>query len=179
MSILSDRDIKLELAEGGLVIEPIAENAIQPASVDVRLGRGFKRIRQGAGFAADGSAARNAMQYEDLDWDWYQLEPGEFLLATTLERIVVPPHLSVQVVGKSSRGRIGLQVENAGFCDAGFDGQITLELANQGQGWIELKPGMFIAQLKVFRLSSPAERPYGSPGLGSHYQGQAGTQGAR
>jgi dCTP deaminase len=159
-----------------LVIEPLADNAIQPASVDVRLGRGFKRIRPNFPFYA---TSQSGEQYESINRDSYWLEPGEFLLATTLETLTVPPHLSVQVVGKSSLGRKGLQVENAGFCDAGFSGQITLELANQGEGRIELKEGMLIAQLKVMRLSSPVERPYGSPGLGSKYQSQVGTTGAR
>jgi dCTP deaminase len=144
--------------------------------VDVRLGYGFKRIRPGTTFSP---VATLASQYEDIEARRYTLEPGEFLLATTLETIVVPPHLSVQVVGKSSLGRKGLQVENAGFCDPGFAGEITLELANQGEGRIELKEGMLIAQLKVMRLSSPVERPYGSPGLGSKYQSQVGTTGAR
>lgn len=173
---LSDRDIRAALAEGGLVITPLGDNAIQPASVDVRLGRGFRYIRRSVLFTATGMRGD---EYEDFDENWYILEPGEFLLATTLEHIEVPPDLCVQVVGKSSLGRKGLQIENAGFCDPGFVGQITLELANQGEGRIELVEGMLIAQLRIARLSSPAERPYGTPGLGSHYQGQKGTVGAR
>lgn len=168
---LSDRDIRAALAEGGLVISPLGDNAIQPASVDVRLGRGFQRIKTGAYFKGDSD---NSQQYQFVDGARYVLEPGEFILATTLENITVPSNLCIKIEGKSSRGRIGLQVENAGFVDPGFDGQLTLELVNLGPGWIEVVEGMYIAQLKIATLSSPAERPYNG-----RYQGQRGPTGAR
>lgn len=173
---LSDRDIRLELQAGELRIYPLADNAIQPASIDVRLGPGFKKIRPFFPFYAGGVMGE---QYETIDQDSYWLEAGEFLLATTLEYVRVPPHLCIKIEGKSTRGRTGLQVENAGFADPGFHGQLTLELMNQAKGRIELKEGMLIAQLRIARLSSEAEYPYGSTHLGSHYQGQRGTTGAR
>jgi dCTP deaminase len=158
--MLSDRDIRAELDSGRLVVTPLGDRAIQPCSIDVRLGGPLL-------FEGD---------EVDLDtWRRYPLDPGEFVLATTVERVEIPPDLCCFVHGRSTTGRQGLIIETAGLVDPGFRGQITLEIVNVSFHPIELVPRMGIAQLTFTRLSSPAERPYGTPGLGSKYQDQSGA----
>jgi dCTP deaminase len=152
--ILSDRDICKELAAGSLAFEPfIGGNQLQPASIEVRL----------------------AFEPRENESIYMLLEPGEFRLAHTFERVRLPAYLAARVEGKSSLGRLGLLIHAAGFIDPGFTGQITLELKNLSNEWIRLSYQQPVGQLAFIRLSSPAERPYGSPELGSHYQGQMGT----
>lgn len=163
--ILSDRDICDELDRklndllgmaDGLVIEPLIAGSLQPASYEVHLQD-----------AATRGSATGLMS-------WY-LEPDEFALGCTIEKLTVPPHLCAQVNGKSSLGRLGLLVHaTAGYIDPGFSGQITLELKNISNHTIILNEGMAVAQLVFHQLRQPAERPYGTPELGSHYQGQEG-----
>ena len=110
----------------------------------------------------------------------FMLHPGEFVLGSTLERVAVPDDLVGRVEGKSSLGRLGLLIHStAGFIDAGFDGHITLELANVASLPITLYPGMKIGQVSVMRMTTPAERPYGSGASGSKYQGQRGPTPSR
>lgn len=112
---------------------------------------------------------------EVSDGDPFVLHPGEFVLGATLERLALPDDLAGRLEGKSSLGRLGLLTHStAGFIDPGFDGHITLELSNVANLPITLWPGMKIGQLCLFRLSSPAENPYGSASMGSKYQGQRG-----
>src|SRR5690349_4808797 len=159
--ILSDVSLRAELDAGSLVIDPPpADEAIQPASIDLHLGKEL-RNRSGVGM--------------DRPGEWY-LDPGRFLLGHTAESVQIPAHLVAQLNGKSSLGRLGLAIHiTAGFIDPGFRGQITLELHNCSPTPIRLTPGMPIGQLVLMRLTEPAERPYGSAGLGSHYQGQTGA----
>jgi dCTP deaminase len=97
------------------------------------------------------------------------------VLGATLERLRLPDDLVARLDGKSSLGRLGLQVHStAGLADPGFEGQITLELSNVASLPITIYPGMRVAQLVFERLTTPADRPYGHGGLGSKYQGQAG-----
>lgn len=157
--MLSDVHIAHAVAYGGLEITPWDPYLLQPASLDVRLGREF-RI---PGYEL--STHTGVMV----------LRPQEMVLGHTLETVKIPNDLAVRVEGKSTWGRRGLLVHlTAGFVDPGFEGQITLELLNVSCVDIALKPHDRIAQLSFHRLSSPAQRPYGSPGLGSHYQGQMG-----
>lgn len=167
--ILSDQDIFTELVAGELRVTPASPlSAFQPASLEVHLGD---------------AATRNHFDEVHYDLDpvktpetWY-LEPGEFALGCTVETVTLPSTLCAQVNGKSSLGRLGLLVHaTAGFIDPGFEGQITLELKNIGNHTILLHSGMAVAQLVFHRLSSPSQRPYGHPELGSHYQGQTGIQ---
>jgi dCTP deaminase len=159
--ILSDRDLRVELLAGRLVIDPPpADAAIQPASIDLHLGKGLR-------------LPSDSVEYSAVEWD---LWPAQFILGHTVEHVAIPAHLVGQLNGKSSLGRLGLSVHiTAGFIDPGFRGQITLELHNCSSRTITLTPGMSIGQLVLMRLTSPAERPYGSAGLGSHYQGQTGA----
>jgi dCTP deaminase len=103
------------------------------------------------------------------------LLPGEFILGCTMEHIKLPADIQATVCGKSSLGRLGLFVENAGFVDPGFNGFLTLELFNASKTPLKLCAGMRIAQLSFNRLDTPCQRPYGAPELGSHYQNQTGA----
>ena len=117
---------------------------------------------------------------EVADGDSFMLHPGEFVLGSTLERVAVPTDLVARVEGKSSLGRLGLVIHStAGFIDAGFDGHVTLELANLANLPITLYPGMKIGQISFIKMTSPAEKPYGSGAKGSKYQGQRGPTPSR
>lgn len=162
--ILSDRTLRAELAAGTLVIDPPpADEAIQPASIDLHLG---EQLRWGPELASTVLYKRQPTH----------LAPGVFALAHTAEMVTIPAHLVAQLNGKSSLGRLGLAIHvTAGFIDPGFHGQITLELHNCSLSPIPLRRGMPIGQLVLMRMTEPAARPYGSAGLGSKYQGQTGA----
>lgn len=155
--MLSDRDL-LEAQEEYRLVRPWNPGHLQPASVDLTLGNEF--IANGAKFALT---------------EGYQLAPKEFVLATTTESVAVPLHLSAQVKGRSTWARKGLVIESAGFVDPGFVGMLTLELYNFSNNTLYLPVGERICQIAYTRLTNPAERPYGSEGLGSHYQHQTGV----
>src|SRR5690606_14400289 len=110
----------------------------------------------------------------------FVLHPGEFALGHTAERFAMPDDVVGIVNGKSSLGRLGLQVHaTAGFVDPGFSGVIVLELSNVATLPILLRPGMKVAQMVFQSTDQPAERPYGHPELGSKYQGQSGAVASR
>ncbi len=156
--ILSDRDIKKALESNRISVMPLDANDIQPCSIDLHLGNHFiTSLDQG-----------NVSEIE--------LEPGEFILATTSERVKIGNDILGRLEGKSSLARLGLIIHTtAGFIDPGFEGEITLEIANLSNKVITLKSGQPIGQICFEELSSPCERPYGSDGLNSHYQGQSGA----
>jgi dCTP deaminase len=173
--ILSDRTIREELAAGRIVLEPLDESLIQPSSVDVRLDRYFRVFLNHTMPVID--VKKNLEELTRLveidEGNSFVLHPGEFVLGSTLERIALPDDLVARIEGKSSLGRLGLVVHaTAGFCDPGWKGTLTLELANFNSVPIILRPGLPIAQLSFMTLDRPAERPYGHPDLGSHYHGQ-------
>ena len=175
--VLSDRDIQAAVNAGHLIIEPFAEDALQPASVDIRLGAEFRVFRNHRDSYIDvREPVANLTELETVEPDQaFVLHPSEFVLGTTLERVQLPDDLVARVEGKSSLGRLGLLVHaTAGYVDPGWDGHLTMELSNVANLPIRLYSGMKIGQLSFLRLTSPAERPYGSPGLRSKYQGQTG-----
>jgi dCTP deaminase len=181
--ILSDGTIRKLLAEGRVVIDPLEESQIQPASVDVRLGDTFLAFRRHKAACID-PWERNEELTERVtvgEGEPFILHPGEFVLGTTLERLTLPEDVVARIEGKSSLGRLGLLIHaTAGFVDPGWtNGQITLELSNVSPLPIKLWPGMKIAQLSFMRMDAPAERPYGHPELGSKYQGQSGPVASR
>jgi dCTP deaminase len=105
--------------------------------------------------------------------DPFILHPGEFVLGQTLERVSLPDDLVARLEGKSSLGRLGLLIHStAGFVDAGFSGNLTLELSNVANLPITIYRGMPIGQLSFMRMDGPVEHPYGSGETGSKYQGQ-------
>ncbi|CAM2761424.1 MULTISPECIES: dCTP deaminase [Slackia] len=176
--VLSDRDIKDQMSKGRIVIEPLVEDNIQPASVDVRLGSNFRIFRNSSHAFIDPLTDQPGLT-ESIDvapGGTFILQPGQFALGTTLERIAVPDDILGKLEGKSSLGRLGLMIHStAGYVDPGWEGEITLELSNVATLPIVLHPGMRIGQMSFERMTSPVERPYGSAGLGSHYQGQSGA----
>ena len=175
--ILSDRTVRKLLAEGRLQLEPLGDDQIQPASVDVRLGREIRVFRNHTAEFIDPYAAHTDLTelVEIPEGSPFVLHPGEFVLGSTVERIGLPDDIVARVDGKSSLGRLGILIHaTAGFIDAGFNGQITLELSNVATLPIRLWPGMKIGQISFMQIDEPVERPYGHPDLGSKYQGQVG-----
>jgi dCTP deaminase len=180
--LLSDRDILLEIEKNRISVEPYDESMIQPSSIDFRLDR-FFRVFENHKYphidpAVDQSDLTRVVEAQGEEP--FILHPGEFVLGSTLEVVTLPDDLAARVEGKSSLGRLGLLTHaTAGFVDPGFSGHVTLELANVATLPIKLYPGMKIGQLCFFRLSSPAEHPYGSAKYGSRYQGQRGPTPSR
>lgn len=175
--LLSDRDLRAELDDGRLRVEPLDPALIQPSSIDVRLDGVFRVFNNSRYTHIDPAQQQDELTelFEPAAGDPFVLHPGEFVLGATLERVALPDDLAGRLEGKSSLGRLGLLTHStAGFIDPGFDGHITLELSNVANLPITLWPGMKIGQLCLFRLSSPAESPYGSSTVGSKYQGQRG-----
>ncbi|WP_439025451.1 dCTP deaminase [Haloarchaeobius sp. DT45] len=183
--ILSDGDILRRLEAGDLAIEPLddIELQVQPASVDLRLGREFLEFEHANIPCIHPGSESEVSEYvsetvvpEDGE---FILHPGDFVLGTTKERVEIPADLIAHVEGRSSLGRLAVVVHaTAGLCDPGYRGQITLELSNLGRAPVALNPGMRISQLTFTELKTPAERPYGSE-RGSKYQDQAGPQASK
>ena len=175
--LLSDRDIKAEIAAGRVKVEPFDGQMIQPSSVDVRLDRFFRVFENHKYSVLDPSIEQSELTREVAveNGEEFILHPGEFVLASTYEVITLPDDIAGRLEGKSSLGRLGLLTHStAGFIDPGFSGHITLELSNVANLPVKLFPGMKIGQLCLIKLSSPAENPYGSALYGSRYQGQRG-----
>ncbi len=173
--VLSDRTIKEELAKGRIVIEPLDQADIQPASVDLRLDRKILVFSNSRRPHIDVKKGLDDLTeiVEIGDDAPFILHPGEFVLGSTMERIVLPDDLVARLEGKSSLGRIGLVIHStAGFVDPGWNGHLTLELSNLSRLPITLYYGMKIGQISYLRLTTPADRLYGSEELGSKYQGQ-------
>lgn len=169
--VLSDKSIIQRIQSGELSISPLDYSQIQAASVDVRLGNTFGIIED----TANGIISmEHQIQYKTITADSYLLLPGQFVLATTMEYIKLPNNLTSFVEGRSSLGRMGLFIQNAGWVDPGFCGEITLELFNANRCAIELKAGRRIGQLVISELDQPAAHPYCGK-----YQGQTGATGSR
>ena len=180
--LLSDRDIRAELDSGRVVLAPYAPEMIQPSSIDVRLDRYFRLFDNHKYPVIDPAEDQPDLTrlVEVEGDDPFILHPGEFVLGATFEAITLPDDVAARLEGKSSLGRLGLLTHStAGFIDPGFTGHVTLELSNVATLPIKLWPGMKIGQLCFFRLSSPAEHPYGSARYGSRYQGQRGPTASR
>jgi dCTP deaminase len=180
--LLSDRDLKAQIEAGRLVIDPYDPAMVQPSSIDVRLDR-FFRVFENHRYPHIDPAVEQAELTRLVEPDGdepFILHPGEFVLGSTFEVVTLPDDVSARLEGKSSLGRLGLLTHStAGFIDAGFSGHVTLELSNVATLPIKLWPGMKIGQLCFFRLTSPAEAPYGSGASGSRYQGQRGPTPSR
>lgn len=175
--ILSDGTIRALLAEGRLIIDPLEPDQIQPASVDVRLGPQVRVFRNHTAESIDPYTSQPDLTevVNVPDGQPFVLHPGEFVLGSTVEKLGLPNDIVARVDGKSSLGRWGVLIHaTAGFVDAGFVGQITLELSSVATLPVKLWPGMKIGQVSFVRLDAAVERPYGHPDLGSKYQGQVG-----
>ncbi|GAA2076278.1 dCTP deaminase [Pseudolysinimonas kribbensis] len=180
--LLSDRDIKAELESGRIGLDPLDLGMIQPSSMDVRIDRFFRLFdNHKYPFIDPAEDQPELTRLIDVDDDRpFILHPGEFVLGSTFELVTLPDDIAARLEGKSSLGRLGLLTHStAGFIDPGFSGHVTLELSNVATLPIKLWPGMKIGQLCFFRLSSPAENPYGTSAYGSRYQGQRGPTASR
>lgn len=180
--ILSDRSIKEGVAAGRIVITPYDEGLVQPASIDIRLDGRFRVFRNYRYSCIDPKALQEDLtELVEVGPDEpFIVHPGEFILGNTVERIKLGDDLVARLEGKSSLGRLGLIVHaTAGYVDPGFEGNITLELSNVANLPIRLYPGMKVGQISFFAMSTPADRPYGHPDLGSKYKGQSAPTASR
>ena len=174
--VLSDRTIRSEIDAGRIVIDPFDESLVQPSSIDVRVDSRFRVFNNARYPYID---VRQEMPdltelVEVQGGEPFILHPGEFVLGQTLEWVELPDDLVARLEGKSSLGRLGLLIHStAGYVDPGWKGNLTLELSNVANLPIALYYGMKIGQISFFRMSSAVDRPYGSPELGSKYQGQS------
>ncbi|MFW5895404.1 MAG: dCTP deaminase [archaeon] len=157
MAILSDGSIEYKLNHGDLEINPIKDDQIQPASVDLRLGKSFLKVN-------DTNQSKITMdkevEYHEIIDDRIIIQPNSFVLATTHEKIYLPPYLAGRVEGRSSVGRMGVFIQNAGWIDPGFKGKITLELFNANNLPVELKALRRICQLVISEVNFVVKNPY-------------------
>ena len=180
--VLADRTIARLLREGRIVIEPYDEELLQPSSVDVRVDRFFRVFHNNRyPFIDVREEQEDLTELVEVEEDTpFVLHPGEFVLGSTLERVGLPDDLVARLEGKSSLGRLGLLIHStAGFIDPGWDGHVTLELSNVANLPVTIYPGMKIGQISFFRLTTPADVPYGSAATRSKYQGQRGPTASR
>ena len=169
--ILSDITLTEMLETGELKMSPLTEAQIQPASIDIRLGDTFSIVED----SSSGIITLDSeISYKTIKTDTYLLLPGQFVLATTMEYIELPDDLTAFVEGRSSLGRMGLFIQNAGWVDPGFKGEITLELFNANRCAIELRAGRRVGQLVFAKMDREAKNPYRGK-----YQGQTGATGSR
>jgi dCTP deaminase len=181
-AVLSDGTIRRLVEEGRIRMDPWDPSLVQPASVDLRLGDSFRVFHNHRASAIDLRHPPENLTEEVIvpADESFVIHPGEFCLGRTLEWVELPDDIVARIEGKSSLGRLGLIVHaTAGFCDPGWKGTLTLELNNLTRIPIKLWPGLPIAQLSFMALDQPALRPYGSPDLGSHYQGQVAATESR
>ncbi len=169
--ILSDKTIMKMINEKTLTIYPITDEQIQPASVDIRLGNTFSIVDDSPSGII---TLEKEIQYKTITTDTYLIMPGHFVLASTMEYFELPDNLTAFVEGRSSLGRMGLFIQNAGWVDPGFKGEITLELYNANRCAIELKAGRRVGQLVFAEMDDAAIHPYNGK-----YQGQTGATGSR
>jgi dCTP deaminase len=180
--ILSDVDIRKEIAAGRIEIDPFDGTCVQPSSVDLHVDAQFRVFANSRYPFID--VRREMPDLTDLVEveadEPFILHPGEFVLGSTFERVRLPEDLVARLEGKSSLGRLGLLIHStAGYVDPGWDGFLTLELSNVANLPITIYPGMRIGQISFFRLSTAAEVPYGSAERRSKYQGQRGPTASR
>lgn len=169
--ILSDKTLMKMLDEHTLVVNPIEIEQIQPASIDIRIGNTYGIVEDSPSGIIN---LDDEITYKRIVADKYILLPGQFVLATTMEFVELPDNLTAFVEGRSSLGRLGLFIQNAGWVDPGFKGEITLELFNANRCAIELNSGRRIGQLVFAQLDDNALNPYRGK-----YQGQRGATGSK
>lgn len=167
--ILSDRDIKKKLLERKIMISPLDLSSVESASVDLHLGRSFLTVD----VDAPAISMKSPVTYRETVTDKFIIPAKSFVLARTEEYIRLPDNLAAFVEGRSSIGRLGLFVQNAGWVDPGFEGTITLELYNANSMPIILEAGRRICQIVFAKTQSKADKPYRGK-----YQGQVNAQGS-
>lgn len=169
--ILSDKTLMKMLDEKKLIASPLELEQIQPASIDIRIGNTYSILEDSPLGIIN---LDKEIKYKQITTDKYLLLPGQFVLATTMEYFELPDNLTAFVEGRSSLGRMGLFIQNAGWVDPGFKGEITLELFNANRCAIELNAGRRVGQLVFAQLDDNALNPYRGK-----YQGQKGATGSK
>lgn len=169
--ILSDKTLMKMIKEQTLVVDPLKIEQIQPASIDIRIGNTYSVVEDSSSGIID---LNGEIVYKQITAEKYILLPGQFVLATTMEYFELPDNLTAFVEGRSSLGRMGLFIQNAGWVDPGFKGEITLELFNANRCAIELRAGRRVGQLVFAQLDDTALNPYRGK-----YQGQRGATGSK
>ena len=168
--ILSDATLRKKILAKEIVVDPISPDSIQPASVDLRLGKHYLVIEQNK---MEILTLDSQIHYREIEGESITIPPHTFLLATTLEYVELPPNIVGFVEGRSSIGRLGLFIQNAGWVDPGFKGRITLELYNANSLPIKLQSGRRICQMVFAFMDKAAEKPYSGK-----YQGQQKSVGS-
>jgi dCTP deaminase len=169
--IISDETLRQMMESGSIVVEPMESYQIQPASIDLRLGSHFLKIDENE---VDSLSLEEEPQYVEIRKEEIVIPPRSFLLATTMEAIKIPPNVTAFVEGRSSIGRMGLFIQNAGWVDPGFEGTITLELFNANPLPLRLASGRRICQIVFALMDRGTAHPYRGK-----YQGQARAVGSR
>lgn len=173
--LLSDKSIKEAIKAGRIVIKPFFEDCVQPSSIDVHLDSKFLMFNKAQHAVIDVRQKQDQLMLmtEIKGSEPFILHPGEFVLGSTLESLKLPNDVAGRIEGKSSLGRLGLLIHStAGYVDPGWEGNLTLELSNVSPLPITLYYKMKIGQISFTQMTTPVDKPYGSKGLGSHYQGQ-------
>ena len=169
--IVSQETLRQLMDRGEIVVEPLAPEQSQPASIDLTLGDHFLKVDENA---VDRITLDSELRYTELRTAEIVIPPLSFLLAVTRERIRLPRNVTAFVEGRSSIGRLGLFIQNAGWVDPGFDGTLTLELFNANRLPIRLRAGRRICQIVFAQLDRSTAHPYRGK-----YQHQAGAVGSR
>lgn len=169
--ILSDKTLMNMIDKKTLIVHPLDKEQIQPASIDIRIGNTYSILED---LPSGIIHLDKEIKYKQIIADKYILLPGQFVLATTMEYFELPDNITAFVEGRSSLGRMGLFIQNAGWVDPGFKGEITLELFNANRCAIELNVGRRVGQLVFAKLDDKALNPYRGK-----YQGQRGATGSK
>ncbi len=155
--ILSDASLREHLKNRTIVVEPIEEYQIQPASIDLRLGSHFLVLDE---HGTEMITMDSAIEYREINREEIMIPPQSFILATTMEYIKLPNNMTAFVEGRSSIGRMGLFIQNAGWVDPGFEGEITLEIFNANSVPIKLSSGRRICQIVFAQMDRATMNPY-------------------
>jgi len=165
--VLSDRDIKDYIKKKKIVITPTPDFKTQLGtySLDLRLGTKFRIFDHSKNAYLDPTKKdytnEITSEVKVKKGSPFIMQPGDFVLAVTMERVKIPDNLLGRLEGRSSLGRLGIVVHStASIFDAGWDGHCVLELGNLGRMAVALYPGMRICAMAFEQLSSPAEVPY-------------------
>lgn len=172
--ILSGQTIASHHKDAILSVSPFDKKSVQPASIDLRLGGHFSIIDElSTPMLSVNDSSPAYLEKNIQPGDTVVIPPQSFMLATTKERIRLPKHLTAFVEGRSSIGRLGVFIQNAGWIDPGFSGEITLELFNANRVPVELKVGMRVCQLVIAEVDKMTE------GYKGKYLNQTGATASR
>jgi len=162
--ILVDWQILDRITRGSIKIDPYDPRLVQPNSLDIRLGSHFVWYTRSGTVIDPYNKDSVSSGIEEVHADSFILNPGQFVLAETLECIGLPDNVVATIEGKSSIARLGVTLhQTGGWIDAGFRGTITLEMANVNSRPVKVYAGMPIGQL-VFYTTERAEKPYDKKG---------------